>query len=62
MLIRVMDYFSGLPGLSPKNLPQNLDTPMGVSYPRPSSTCDVASEKIGNPPLRGSGGLNPIGR
>ena len=55
-----MDYFSGLPGLSPKNLPQNLDTPMGVSYPRPSSTCDVAAEKIGNPALRGLGGLNPV--
>lgn len=61
MLIRVMDYFSGLPGPSPKNLPQNLDTPTGVSYPRPSSMCDLAADKIGNLLLRGSGGLNPVG-
>ena len=45
MLIRVMDYFSSLPGLSPKNLPQKLD---GALYPRASSNCDVAAGKIGN--------------
>ena len=48
MLIRVMDYFGSLPGLSPKNLPQKLDTPTGALYPRASSTCDVAAGKIGN--------------
>ena len=48
MLIRVMDYFGSLPGPSPKNLPQKLDTPTGALYPRASSTCDVAAGKIGN--------------
>ena len=44
-VIRVMDYFRGLLSLHHGNLHQNLDTPTGVSHPRPSSTCGVTEEK-----------------